>query len=321
MSAESYDPHMTTKFTQFTANLNARRIARIVTESMPEVYRYLEKPFLVLLRCGKLALGESYLKWTVEQLREMDIDVPRLSARKPKSKHDLRLLAIANLHRKGWEYTEQELADELKLVTERNDKIFRNSPTVDMSDGLVALFESLGISTSDWSMDFQTYGSFAFRERFGVPSNTRNTLREGLIVLKGRDAIFPGKKSCDELADESAAAIERFRQSDVFAELIAEKQKRREVSASDLMRRCVKCHTDYDPEIPYIPFDQPSAVSNLLLQPTELNPNRTMMEDIVYRLGDVATEKERMPMGPIYDRKVRQDLVRYFEGLLPKDSE
>jgi hypothetical protein len=322
LDAQKFDPHMTTEFTQFTGNLNARRISRIVTDTMPEVYQFLRRPFLVLLKCRKLAVGEDYLRWTVEELTRQGIDIPRLSMRKPKTSHELRQLAIANLHRRGgWEYTDQELEAELKIVTERNDRIFRNSPTVEVSDGLTALFEPLGISTSDWSMDFQTYGTLAFRERFGVPSNTRQTLREGFVAWKGREALNPANLNCDEMAQLASEDTQRFKQSAVYGELIAKKAEQRLMTSSDLMRRCVKCHTDYDPEIPYIPFDRESEVSNLLNQPAKLNPNRTLLEDIVYRLGDVATEKERMPMGPIYDKKLRMELARYFESLAPKDSE
>ncbi|MEO0336650.1 MAG: hypothetical protein AAF202_09650, partial [Pseudomonadota bacterium] len=220
LSAESFDEHMTTKFTQFTGNLNARRITRLIVDEMPDVYSYLQMPYLALLRCGKLAVGETHLRWSINELNRMNIQVPRLSSRQPKSKHDLRLKAIANLHRKDWEYTEKELEEELKRVTERNDKLFRNSPTVEISDGLVALFEPLGISTADWSMDFQTQGSLAFRERFGMPSNTRQTLRDGFIVWKGREALNPEKMNCDEISDRATSDMERFRQTELYTQLL-----------------------------------------------------------------------------------------------------
>jgi len=314
LDKNSYDVHLTTKFTQFTSNLNFRRVVRIITEEWAEAYPYLEYAFLSLVKCRKITIGKDNLIWALEQLPDGSVAADELRKRKLKTDVELRMQARANLGQWAPGFEEEDVAAEVERLRERDRAQYDGSPSVTISAGIELIFEPLGIDTSDWSMDFRTDGHLAFRERFGTPSNTRRTLFDAFALLLGRDKLM-NAPSCDQMMNLASEGYSQFRQKALFAELQRKKSLRTQRDASWLMGRCTRCHTDDDPEIPYIDFDDREGLVGILNLPSKLNPQRTLMEDIRYRMSDMATEDERMPMGPIVDRSTRHDLVEYLELL------
>jgi len=321
LNAEKYDVGLTTDFTQFTANLNFRRVVRIISEQHKQIYdKYFQLAFLALVKCKQVPLGKEALNWAVSTLPLGEASVPTLKDKnREPSKYAIEARARQLFWRERGKYgeetwTEEEFAEKVKEVSEELWWIYENSPTLDISEAITLMFEPFGIDTEDWSMDFRTKGSLAFLERFGTPSNTKRTLRDAYIRRFGKGSVATGL-TCTEISKKAAAQFSTFMQSEEFRQLQEAKIRREAFMSRALKGRCVKCHTSYDEEIPYIPFDDEEALSRNLNQPAKVNSSLTLLEDIKLRMSDMATEEQRMPMGPVFSKRHREDLVRYFEAL------
>ena len=316
LEKESYDSHLTVDITQFFANLNARRIARIMTEEWAEVYKYLEPTVLGVIKCGKLMVTEENYQWIQANWpkREYYEESWKLSHPAIKSKSQIRSELMS--HGFGGEMQGMELDDIDDWVESAYKKQFERLNdyySVDPTRGLHHVFEPFGISTADWSMDFKTDGRFAFRERFGTPGNTKMTLYNGLKDVTGFGEYK--KMNCKELGAKAEEGYAALKASPLFTELMVLKKENELKASAPIIGRCVKCHTSDDPAIPPISFDDPEKLKEEL-KGGAMYSTRNLMDEIRYRLGDYAKENERMPMGPIVSKQQRQDLVSYLEGLL-----
>ncbi len=320
LEAKSYDPDFTTEITQILANLNFRRVSRIITEEWAQVYEYLEPAVWGVAKCGKLLVSEETYQWIQRSWPKPEYwgEETLLSHPPIKTKGEI----LEDLLSNGFVGTEMDnisqkgLSKAADVMYERQFERQKDYYSIDPTRGLHHLFEPLGISTADWSMDFKTEGRLAFRERLGTPSNTKQTFYKALQEVTG---IRVHKMSCKELGKKSEENFARLKSSPLFQELMAQKKENELKKSVPIIRRCVRCHASDDPAIPSIAFDNPEKLKSQLKGPA-LYSKRNLLDEIRYRLSDYAKESERMPMGPIVSKQQRQDLVEYLEKVVSNTS-
>ena len=307
-----YEPRVTVEFTEILSRLNFQRIVRILTQDMRDAYQYLEYPLMGVAKCGQLQVPPEELDWFRENWGTKEVIYKYES---PSKKESIGHLRRELLQDRETSQLPQEEFDKIvnevyaKRVNE-NEKYLE----VEISNGLHHLFEPLGISTADWSMDFKTDGRLAFRERFGTPSNPRDNLRNAFKKVTGRS--YKGEHlSCAEIGKKSEQAIRDLKKSQLFQKLMVEKKEREIQLNAPLVQRCMKCHQSDDPSIPSIAFNNPEKLKEQLLKPA-MYSSRTLINEVKYRLGDYAKEEERMPLGPPVSNQQRHDLINYLKDLI-----
>lgn len=185
------------------------------------------------------------------------------------------------------------------------------SPTARISSILTWLFEPLGIDTSDWSMDFQNGGRLAFIERFGSPSNPAATFYYAWYKIQA-DSAELDRLSCDELEIKAMSKLGK-----AFAEgqmqKIREQRKVPPPTAQSLISSCIQCHSGPVEKagIPRIPFDRSEDLANLFSQSSA---SGNLLEKIIYRTSDMATQSEQMPPARRFGAEERQILIDYLKG-------
>lgn len=147
------------------------------------------------------------------------------------------------------------------------------------------IFEAHDVDTSDWSMDFGTGAKFAFRERFGMPTNFERPFFQKLkeaLVEKG------SKLNCEDLEKESLRKLQEAWNQDL---LLFDKEVK---VKAPLINSCTRCHSEYSfNNAPVIPFDNQDQLK-IMLKKTGYKRG-TLYEEILYRVGPHATFDERMP--------------------------
>lgn len=315
LDADAYDSHFTVDITQIFASLNFRRIARIMTEEWAAVYKYLEPAIWGVAKCGKLMVTNETYKWIQQNWPKPEYweETSVLSHPPIKTKNQI----LSELRRDsgpgtvGDGFSQEELSSMAESMYLRQFERQKDYYSIDPTRGLHHLFEPLGISTADWSMDFKTDGRLAFRERFGTPGDPRKTFYSALQEVTGNSGR---ELSCKELGISAEENFKRLKNSPMFAELMVMKKENKLRKSAPIIGRCTKCHTSGDPSIPQIHFNDPEKLK-AELKGSALYSSRGLMDEIRYRLGDYAKENERMPLGPIVSKKQRRDLVEYLEIL------
>lgn len=184
-----------------------------------------------------------------------------------------------------------------------------------LSSKITYLFEPLGIDTSDWSMDFGTKARFAFKERFGAPSNTQQIFQKAWEYVVPKEDQFKDL-DCDALKERMVAKLDQ-----AFAKGFQKEQREKrlkekdiEPSAQNILQRCIKCHvTHRDSWIPYIPFDRPQELATHLNRPT--SHHNSLFHEIRYRTSDMAVRREQMPPGGRLTAKEHEVLIKYLKEL------
>lgn len=171
---------------------------------------------------------------------------------------------------------------------------------------LTLLFESRGISTSDWSMDFRTErGRFAFSERFGSPSFSKKTFLN-LAVTKWP---FLSTMSCKDLEQKSLQAnykIESIKKADLPA-----------VTTSKVVGRCLSCHGEMESSWSLAPTLPIGSKEKLLraLENKKISKEK-FYKKVLWNTGAHATLKQQMPPGEGLTGPERKALLSYLKNLL-----
>ena len=280
--APEFKSKHTTQFTEIIAAPNSLRAGRQIAEMNQTLYKYLKYPLLGLFQCQQLMVTDEQFQWLQDSLQE----IGRFTSIKktPYGSYSTRYL------------------DEFKSST--------------ISDGLIFLLEPFGVSTQDWSMDFQTDGLLAFSERFGVPGFPAKTAKMGYRAAVGNWEDEEGRKglSCNVIGERAHAALQELFTGVDFESLMVSRDQSFEIQNQPLINRCIKCHESGDKDVPYIPFSD-EALLSLVLHQGALYAPRTILEDIKFRMGPFAKGHERMPMGTVPTPQQTAELIRYLESL------
>ena len=177
--------------------------------------------------------------------------------------------------------------------------------------GFNAIFEPLGISTTDWSMDFKSKGRFSFNhDRYTSPHDSNVHLREALTITDPELA----KLSCKELKAKSHEALGLIQSSGELKNKLSWTISPLVPSKTPLLNRCVRCHSGHnDISAPAIPFDKPYELKRLLK--TGNYPRGTLFDEILYRTGDHAPITIQMPPSGQINPLDRDILIKYLEEL------
>lgn len=295
-----FNPDQTTALTEVLGYLNFRRIVRIV-KSASSIYPHYKYSFAGLGNCSMQGymVPEEILGWHKSRLKREEFF--RISSRTSEEESAIRDAAAGEL-----EISEE---DRKKFLKELENTTPVPEP-VQVSPGLVTLFEPLGLSTEDWSMDFKTQGKFAFRERFGMPSNAVSALSSAFKMVDPELS----QMGCDELKRRSFENLTAFHKSDAFTEVVRSVDSAREAPRAPLIQHCTVCHASGSSYPPPIPFNDRAKLSIALTQGGY--PRGRLIDEIKYRLGDLATLEEQMPpQGARRDERI--NLSRELEDLVP----
>ena len=177
-------------------------------------------------------------------------------------------------------------------------------------------FEGRGIDTSDWSTDFKTGGRFAFEGRFGSPSEPLEQFRNALIERFG---LTQGQ-ACRESRDQTAALELQWRASNRFTQIARDSAARlleadvRAAGAGEALRkRCASCHVEGESNAPRIPFNDSQALKLALAK--QGYQRGSLLQEIEYRMRDVAPTEEQMPPTGSSLPWERERLVDYLRSL------
>lgn len=268
--------------TKITVILNMRRVARLAREELGPLYAQYKFALAGLGGAGYMSSSESlghncgdlYLPESVRQ------------------SHLQRL-------------TQLKTVDPAKYV-----KPAGYGTNFSIERGLDLIFEPLGISTQDWSMDFKTGGRFSFEDRYTSPHDSNVHLREALKIVDPELA----KLTCEELKKNSEGALSEFERSGELAKKLRDQGDPSKKPERPLIERCIGCHVDYDdPSAPNLPFDDLAALKPLLGQ--KKYARGTLLDEIRFRLGDHAPNRLQMPPSGVVDKAQRDQLLKMLESL------
>ena len=173
-----------------------------------------------------------------------------------------------------------------------------------ISQRITWLFESLGVDTSDWSMDFGTTGRFAFMERFGVPHHTHMAFEAAW-----RKSFSESELSCQDLAKLAKSKLQQlFKNKPTWT---SSSPLQLEISAPKLLKQCSGCHSD-GITAPLIPFNDPQKLKVALHSPYK---KQSLLEEILERTGDMAEIDNQMPPNRRLHFEEREALRKYLEAL------
>lgn len=163
------------------------------------------------------------------------------------------------------------------------------------------IFHPLGISTEDWSMDFDSAGGLlAFQFRFGTPGDPPNEL---IRVFTRFDPQWK-VPAPTALFDKAEKALAGYQPMPV------------DLSSSHATTRmmCARCHSaDSGMRAPRISFEDPGRLREELNRPGY--PRGSLLDEMLFRLGETAPRDERMPpVGSLLDEQKRV-FVEYLKGL------
>ncbi len=168
------------------------------------------------------------------------------------------------------------------------------------------IFKAYGVDTADWSMDFNTNGSFAMSAKFGIPGGTSLTneaLAGGLQEVWQIPEFKNGKdKECASLVAKSLEVLNTNSAQDLhYADLSSAKQP--------LLNRCIECHQTYMVG-PYIPFDNPSELKQALTK-----NNSALYNKIQYRLGLFPAFNDAMPPQGYVTQEQKTEVLKYIDEI------
>ncbi len=284
--------------TNLLAILNFQRVARIIRTENTELYEKVKWTVLGHAKCGQeVYMSKDSIKWLYEK--------------------------VPGLAKQRFEKSVDAADNPRTYYGESPDGLGRSSFTPPVPEFyrlrtthlINILFEAFGVSTEDWSMDFKTNGGrFSAFERFGVPNEPGPPWVFAVKYEFSKDPEFSNlnELSCDEIKSKS---LEAFRDLESTQSLWnAFTSLRVEIPHAPLINRCIGCHVDENYGlIPFIPFDNPQQLA------IELNNTGyrrgSLLEEIEFRLGPHATNREQMPRGPVPSSESRRELLDYLENL------
>jgi hypothetical protein len=177
---------------------------------------------------------------------------------------------------------------------------------------LTVFFESIGIDTTDWSMDFGNGGRFAFRDRFGTPALPGGNFTFAMIAgLEDGLGLF--LQPCEKLEATGFAKLDAAFKDGTLQKWQKQNQKP-EATGAEIVARCVKCHVDgMDDNAPVFPFDDPAKMAAQLAKP--YSGRGTLFDEINYRTSDMSLRKYQMPPGRRLSQKEHETLMKYLKEM------
>jgi len=296
------DFRFTVAFTDSLLKLNYRRVVRLA-QATPH-YKHYKYAFVASAKCQYIPWPSDFEQWhTDNNLRPEFIrgSKPESSSSRPAAS--------------GYGLVSDILGGPpVDLPPPKPPKYKKRQ----LSESINLLFDPLGVDTSDWSTDFRTEGGrFAFRERFGLPSNPTAAMRS--VFQSMEPELY--KLKCEELEAKSLRALKAFQEegglSQVSREVLESLSQDKEVPAAQV---CARCHNDPDERwIPQIPFEDPTSLLGHMKSKTY--PRGSLLEEVTYRIGSYALEDEQMPPRTALSQSQRQDLLDYLKEITESAAE
>ena len=278
------------------AVLNFKRVARLIRTSKSEIYQFAKWPIWAHANCGMTRyIKDDVYNWLYEQVPNKD------NSRK---NEQASLLP-----------TPPPRYSEKFMDSEKFNPYVPEFFSANATDMINILFESVGVSTEDWSMDFKTDGArFAAFERFGVTNDPRPPWMEAIKNELNKDPEL-ANATCD---DAKAKTIERFANLEkVKTQVQALRAQNPPQQLRPLLDRCTNCHSsdarNTRMDTPIIPFNNPEHLK-VFLQKTGYKRG-TLLNEIRFRIGPHATEDEQMPKGGVPTTQQKEELLNYLESL------
>ncbi|HAG91308.1 MAG TPA: hypothetical protein DCL41_05520 [Bdellovibrionales bacterium] len=266
----------TTNLTEILAALNTHRIQRLMENT--KVFKDYKWPLFSAIKCANIALPKDVAEAHIENTQEI---------------RTRRIEVTKDLFEGRKEFADLEL----KYVS-------ASYMTNDLTFSLI--FEPLGVSTADWSMDFRTEGGrFAFSERFGTPFLARQSF---YYEARKRWPEMEGY-TCDQL--EQKALETTYDLNQIQRKLTGEELRNKVLS------RCLGCHSSSETSwslAPQITFDQKDLLLKDL-KDLKLTP-KSFYKKVVHNTGAHATVKDQMPPGQSLSNSEREALLGHLKQLL-----
>lgn len=213
------------RLTEVFSHHNFRRIARIIRDSYPEIFKRYKYLLVGMGKCRRLFMPESLYEWHKKNMIKEKFN----------NKHTVMFYY-------GKDYN-----------------TFGGIELTSISGGIALIFSAFGIDTQDWSMDFGTYAKFASTERFGTPSYTDEVFYKNLMAVWGMEDNY--KTSCYNLEKKSLALLEDFANSSDFFDYQNQPYRTSDIP---LIKTCASCHVDQNYLYPSIPFDDEELLKDHL---------------------------------------------------------
>ncbi|MCB0406835.1 MAG: hypothetical protein KDD34_01450, partial [Bdellovibrionales bacterium] len=282
---------------------------RLVSELDPQFVEFIKYPLLGAFRCGRLMIPKDGLMWIKDNVKKFNILLENNTSRNIGILSEKQIRETLIKRYKNKNSTPYDLENQVNSLYNEQFRQIEDFPKISASNGITLLFEPLGISTSDWSMDFQTNGKFAFSERFGTPSFPFKTLEYAFLQTFDVEDL-----TCAEIGLKSEKIMSDFFQSELFKKMISKREQTFASRNQPIIQQCMKCHSSGDYLIPQIPFDNPSQLKSALYQKAQTS-DLPLIDEIKYRTGPFAPSPDRMPLGLIPSPQQIDELIQYLEAL------
>lgn len=267
----------TVEITDNLGFLNYQRVIRILGET-PEFETY-RPAFLSALKCSSFQWPEEVDEFHAHgspyvETQRVQTFRPNLRAR------NLEILPYSSIEHKVYSFSIAQI--------------------------LTAIFEPIGVSTEDWSMDFRTERArFAFRERFGIPSRPR-VMFETLVEKE-----WPGLYNLDCETLKEMARSQDYKVEAIGHDVLEEQLR------SQVLNRCLSCHSQSNSTwslAPELPFHRPAelleAIKRRGYSPEEF------YRKVEFNTGAHATLKDQMPPRQSLSAPERAALLKYLKEIL-----
>jgi hypothetical protein len=286
LSIEGEQVREPTNLSENLSFLNAKRVVQIVKDS--PLYFNIKETFITFIKCS--ASNDSSFNVSPEAFQWLQLN---------KSFQEITYKPMKDYSTYYFENDGHVL-----MAPEQNKKEVLN-----FSEMIHLLFEPFGMDTTDWSLDFKSRGRFAFYERFGSPSNVM------ALYQKALESVIPESKNITCSKDFQKKSIEKI---DALIEEFKFRPQHKEHELSDEIKiqktvtTCMKCHDGND-VAPYLPFNNPHKLKDLLGQGGY--PRGTLLEEVNYRLSDLAPIEDAMPANKVLNKEEVQNFIKYLESL------
>ena len=181
----------------------------------------------------------------------------------------------------------------------------------DFSEFLTRLYESFGVDTADWSLDFRTGGRLAFGNRFDSPNVALLTFMQAVRNEFG-NVSWSYECTSEVIRSSDAELASKLGDVKVKAEMKSPDQNQGDFKAAAI-RSCMRCHDTFSAIAPGIPFDDETALKQALKK--RAKSGQVLVDDILSRTRDLAPIETQMPPGRKLDPDSARALRVYIRSL------
>lgn len=295
---EEFRSELTVNFTETLLSHNYRRVVRLA-KNTPYYEKY-KFAFLAAASCRHIPWPEDFERWHTANNPRPE----RIRKDAPPSIDSCELGFSDGMGR----ISQQEIKKICREMKERKPKYRARQISESISD----IFESTGVDTSDWSTDFRTEGGrFAFKERFGLPSNPVDRMRTAMREVEPELS----KLSCKEMESKSLQVLTDFAHSGGFFKMQEGLLARSAEKPASILKTCMKCHSDPDESwVPQIPYGDPEKLKEFIAKVKF--PRGNLIDEVTYRTGAHSRSNEQMPPSQVVTGAQRKELIEYLKGFL-----